>query len=92
MFRVSPFDAEEKRKKKGNQTAQILFLDEGNHFRSMLGAAILDQMIHQSNLQSDVVVVSASIGDVISFNDVTEIEEVALLFVLDALDMNLGRS
>ncbi|GMH45637.1 hypothetical protein BSKO_13594 [Bryopsis sp. KO-2023] len=64
VFRVSPYDAERRRKERAPQYAKITFLDEGNTCRSILAEAIFKAALKGSGLERDILVDSASIGPI----------------------------
>ena len=103
VFRMSPYAAEERRKRRGTETAQILFLDEGNDCRSLLGAHMLQMLVQKTLLSNDVTIRSASIGPTVPFNDAAMIINVGIthfshfqsqlpLQVLEEMELQLGEN
>ncbi|DBA97292.1 TPA: Low molecular weight phosphotyrosine protein phosphatase, variant 3 [Trebouxia sp. C0004] len=62
VFRASPYIAEVLRAQRPVTQASILFLDEGNHCRSVLAEAVFKEVLNKSLLKPLIHVDSASIG------------------------------
>lgn len=62
VFRASPYIAEVLRAQRPVTQASILFLDEGNHCRSVLAEAVFKEVLSMSFLKTFIRVDSASIG------------------------------
>lgn len=72
------------------QKAQILFLDDGNDCRSILGAAILSLLVKRSGIGHDLSIASASIGPIGKAADSAEISKVRHAILVKGINRVLG--